>query len=94
MLKYMGMCLDTFSIYLKKADKADKNYVTAQLLSGEMERRLGRFDDSRKRFNSIKGEKEFKDEIFQTIIGYQLELIGKKDTEPHTIPEKNPDKLK
>ncbi|WP_431261652.1 hypothetical protein ACQ859_15235 [Roseateles chitinivorans] len=57
-----------------------------QLIAGEMERRIGRFDDARRRFQSIVIEPGPRAEMLNRIVAYQLRLIAAKDTQTHMVP--------
>jgi hypothetical protein len=71
--------------YLQTHSEKDKKWETAQLLSGEMERRLGQFDQARERFRQLGGMQKFQSDQFQRIIQFQLDLIQKGDNNPQTI---------
>jgi len=86
--QYLDLSLQHVNKYLSAGTKEeDRTWQTAQMLAGEMERRLGRFDDAKKRFTELGKLKEFKEGINAAIITTQLDLIAKKDTAPHDLPE-------
>lgn len=60
--------------------------VVREMLSGELERRLARFDSAEKRFRRIRDEAEFVTPQLQHVIELQLKLIDKKDTGSHQMP--------
>ena len=60
--------------------------MLSELVAGEIERRLGKFDLAEVRFNRLKKLPEFQDaRNVSDIISYQLVLIAAKDTGPHEI---------
>jgi uncharacterized protein (DUF2225 family) len=71
---------------LSTSTEKDTKWENAELLSGEIERRLGRFDEAGKRFQSLSNQPEFKTKLYAKIIKLQIELIEKKDTLPHEVP--------
>jgi hypothetical protein len=52
--KYANESLKKFKLFLSNSDKKDDTWQTSQLVAGELERRLKRFDDAKKRFSSLK----------------------------------------
>ncbi len=81
-------CLSHLKKFLADKKDKDRKWETAQLLSGEMERRLGQFDQAGKRFRQLAGMEEFQKEPFEGIVRFQLELIQKGDSNPQVIPQK------
>ena len=71
-----------FAAFLAKAGKHDEAWQTAQLLIGEIKRRLKNFDESKKHFNGLKAMKEFQGNHLEQIIDYQLTLIEKRTPTP------------
>lgn len=67
-------------------DRADA-WIGDQLLAGELERRLGRFDAARSRFEALLADRRLPPATPTDIAKYQLDLISRGDTEPHLIPE-------
>ena len=60
-------------------------WKTAQLLSGELERRLGMFAEAITRFMQLAKQEEFQSGLFKKIVAYQLELTRQRDSSPHDI---------
>ncbi|MEO3714978.1 hypothetical protein [Roseateles flavus] len=60
--------------------------VVDQLVAGEMERRLGRFDAARRRFEAVKRSAAPRSEQLDRIIALQVQLIEAKDTQDHKAP--------
>lgn len=67
----------------------DKEFVTTALLCGELERRLGKFEEAAKRFSDLRFMESFKKSNLEKIIDRELTLIGAKDSRPHAIEEKS-----
>jgi hypothetical protein len=84
--KYLEASYAEFQSFLSSNKEMSSKYIMAELLSGEIERRLGKFDQALGRFSRIQKAPEFvRSENVTSIIDYQLELIGARDTEPHEI---------
>ena len=85
--QYLDLTLQHFKKFLSTNNKeGDREWVTAQMLAGEMERRLGRFDDAKARFLDLSKKSGFQEGPNAKIVTYQLDLIGKKDSKPHDVP--------
>ena len=84
--------LKYFDMYLKqglpKGVSKSESYHVFQMVKGEILRRLGRFDEAMKLFQSLGKDDFFKKEIVKVIVARQAELIDAKDTDPHPIPRK------
>lgn len=86
--QYLDLSLQHIKKLLSAGNKeVDRTWVTAQMLAGEMERRLGRFEEAKVRFVELSKLSGFKQGINSVIIKYQLDLIANKDTAPHDLPE-------
>jgi uncharacterized protein (DUF2225 family) len=84
--KYLEESLKKFEAFLAASKDKTNERIMSELVSGEIERRLGRFDQAQSRFNRIKSLPEFNEaENITGIITYQLQLIAAKDTAPHEI---------
>ena len=66
-------------------DATHKNYANSALLLGELERRLEKFDAANARFSGLLAADGFKEPSLQRIIARQMELIAKKDSQPHGL---------
>jgi hypothetical protein len=64
-----------------------KKWVTTHLVAGELERRLGQFEEAQRRFLDIRGNSDLKTSPYPEIIALQLKLIEAKDSRPHQIPK-------
>ncbi|HUK56565.1 MAG TPA: DUF2225 domain-containing protein [Nitrospiria bacterium] len=86
--QYLDLSLQHFQKYLAAGKKeGDRTWETAQLLAGELARRLGRFDEAKAKFTELGALPEFKQGIYPEIIKYQMDLIAGKDSSAHDIPE-------
>jgi hypothetical protein len=84
--KYLEASLSKFESFLSSNKEKSNQYMTAELVSGEIERRLGKFDLASSRFSRLQKSPEFTDiKNIAGIIQYQIELIAAKDTGPHEI---------
>ncbi len=83
---YAAEALETFKRVLAAPVPNVKEWTNAQFVAGELERRLGRFADARRRFLSLAGHEEVKEGTFRTMLQLQLRLIEAKDTASHPIP--------
>lgn len=59
---------------------------TAELVAGELERRLGDFAAAQSRFTRLAKSAEYAKGMLARIVGYQLELVRARDAKPHEIP--------
>jgi len=63
-----------------------RQHVLREMMSGELERRLGMFDAAEKRFRRIRDEAEFGTPQLQHVIEFQLRLIARKETSARRMP--------
>lgn len=85
-LSYANEALATFKLALKE-DYAKKNeWLTDQLIAGELERRLGQFAEAKKRFLMLSDREKVGSGTVHNMIQLQLQLIEAKDSEPNLIP--------
>ena len=69
-------------------DEEDNEYETAQLLKGEILRRLGRFDEARNYLAGLQTIKPFQGETFLgNLVRFGISLCDKKDSKPHDVSE-------
>ncbi|MDO8805047.1 MAG: hypothetical protein Q7R35_11495 [Elusimicrobiota bacterium] len=59
----------------------------SQLLTGELLRRLGRFEEARAHLAGLQRIKGFQKNFFADIVEYQLKLCSKLDSTPHTMAD-------
>lgn len=86
--RYAGEALARMQALL--ADPAvakSENGGRFQLLSGELERRLGRFAESRARLEGLQADDRFKAPFLAKVITTELELVAAKDSAEHPLPK-------
>jgi len=84
--KYLEMSLKNFEKYLLTNDKRDDRWVNAELLCGEIERRLGHFEKAKNRFDRLESLQEFRKDNLRRIIFTQIYLIGIEESRPREFP--------
>jgi Uncharacterized protein conserved in bacteria (DUF2225) len=84
----LGKSLDWFDKYLESQPKKGPEWQTAEILRGELQRRLGRFDEAKKQFDRLSGMKEFEAEPFPGLIAQERSLIEAKDSSPRELARK------
>ena len=82
----LKLALKHFQTFVAAPGEKGEKWQNACLLSGEIERRLGKFDEARKRFTALAADKDFQKDILKHVIKCQLTLIDKKDSDPHEVP--------
>jgi hypothetical protein len=60
--------------------------ILKRMISGELARRLGRFDSARERFLEMRDSAELAKPFYQRIVELQLKLVRARDSGPHRIP--------
>jgi hypothetical protein len=60
--------------------------IVKRMISGELARRLGRFESARERFLEMRDSAELAKPFYQRIVELQLKLVRAKDTRSHPIP--------
>lgn len=81
------LALRYFSDAIRLAKDHDEEWENANLLKGELLRRLGRFGPARVHFEALKGMKEFKGNFLGDIVAYQLKLCVNQDSSPRTMQD-------
>ena len=66
----------------------DARFGEVALLCGEVERRLGKWDDAEKRFRDLKDTEAFQDSRKMSIVAMQLKLIELRDSRPRVMDER------
>lgn len=84
--QYAEEALATYEGIKLEALPEAKHRVLKQMISGELERRLGLFDKAKDRFFGMRDSAEFTGKFMQRIIELQLKLIRAKDSRSHKIP--------
>jgi uncharacterized protein (DUF2225 family) len=82
---YLRCSLEKFNNFLNTQSNDSRERGSSQLLAGELERRLGRFDDSEQRFKQLSAEDN--NLLIDYIIRYELSLLRQKDSAPHNYSE-------
>jgi hypothetical protein len=85
--EYANQSLKHFTAWLSTSPTHDEDWATAELVSGELERRLGKLDAAKARFTALRGATELQDDTSAAIVKYELELIAAKDQAPHPAPK-------
>jgi hypothetical protein len=84
---YAKEALAKYKQILTNPPSDKKKWATAQLVAGELERRLGQFAEAKKRFLDIRRNSDLKTYPYPEIITLQLKLIEARDSRPHQIPQ-------
>ena len=79
----LEQALEFLSLAFKSMERTDKRYANTVLLLGELERRLGLFEQADTRFRRLVDA--FKEPGLQRIVARQMELIASRDSAPHGI---------
>jgi len=94
----LKLSLKHFDAYLEKGPRKTKRkkgdeeedasaFQTAQLLKGEILRRLGRFDDAKIHLQKLQTLKSFHGSFLGDIVRYEIKLCALKDSKPHNVSE-------
>ncbi len=86
--KYLAACLASYENVIADKKQKPEDLLTPRMLKGELLRRLGKFDDAKKHFESLQSLDEFKAEVPKFLVEVQLGLIENKDNRPHMIPSR------
>ena len=84
--QYAQEALATYESIKLEALPEAKHRILKEMVSGELERRLGLFDHAKDRFIGMRDRAEFATKPMQRIIELQLKLIRSKDSGSHRIP--------
>ena len=84
---YAQEALDGYRVLLNEPNPDKEKWTTYQLVAGELERRIGNFDDATKRFSELKNSHP-DDAHIQEIIQLQLSLIADRNTGTQLMPKK------
>ena len=89
--------LKHFEAYLKEPpkpkaaseDEEDEGqpYEVAQILKGELLRRLGRFDEANSHLAGLQKLEAFQGTFLADIVRFEIDLCSKKDSQPHKVSE-------
>jgi len=83
---YATEALEAYVALLKTEPIDSNNWVTYQLIAGELERRLEKFEAAANRFSALK-EGANLDHFVKVIVEFQLQLISEHNSTPKRIPE-------
>lgn len=70
----------------KEEDKVN-SYQTAQLLKGEILRRLGRFHHAKRYLLGLQTLAPFQETFLAEMVRFEIRLCDQKDSEPHEVPD-------
>ncbi|MBL8370853.1 MAG: hypothetical protein JNK28_05645 [Burkholderiaceae bacterium] len=82
---YAAEALEAYLALLKVEPTDSKSWVTYQLIAGELERRLGKFEAAANRFSVLK-ENPSLNSFVKGIIEFQLQLISEQNLTSQPIP--------
>lgn len=82
---YATEALEAFETLLKTETDDSKNWINYQLVAGELERRLERFEAAANRFSTLK-ESPNLEPFAKGIVEFQLKLISEHNSAPQRIP--------
>ena len=85
-LGYLELSLRYHLQALEEHPETTEKSIHIELLSAELERRLGRFDVAERRLRRLKEISTRFEDFILGIIDYQIELVGKRDKDPHELP--------
>jgi len=83
--RFLEKAREHFMAALEEMGEGEPKRSDVILLCGEMERRLGKWDDAGKRFREVESSGILRDTALAVIPGIQLRLIAQKDSAPHSL---------
>lgn len=84
--KYADAALSAYDAIPLESLPEIRHRILKRMISGELARRLGRFESARDRFLEMRDNAELSKPFFQRIVELQLKLVRAGDTRPHRIP--------
>jgi uncharacterized protein (DUF2225 family) len=81
--EYLKRSHEKLTAGFKSLKPEDERYINIALLCGELERRLGKFEEAKTRFTTLKSQEPFQTPNLKAIIDRQLTFIAKRDAAPH-----------
>lgn len=87
---YAQKCLDAFLQAIAKPSTDAEERILDQYLAGELERRLGRFDQAIFRFRALSNLGEVDSFGFREVLNLQLHLAGARDSRQCSLSEPPP----
>jgi uncharacterized protein (DUF2225 family) len=85
--EYLEESLKNLNAEFSESPERDEDWETKQVLAGELERRLGKFEEAKDRFMELKYLPEFQGNFLEKVIDFELILIQAGDTKPHELSE-------
>lgn len=82
-----ALALRWYSEAIENDTERDEEWEKANLLKGELLRRLGRFEDATAHFTALKNERAFQNRLLAGIVTHQLGLCAIRDSDPHFLSE-------
>ncbi len=83
--QYAKTALEAYNEALKEEYVDRQQWLSDQLVAGELERRLRQFDKALIRFASLENDPDMQSSRFREILELQLKLINAKNSGPHKI---------
>jgi hypothetical protein len=84
--RYAQETLEALKQVIGQAAGDSRAILSMEFAAGELERRLGLFEDAKRRFSALAERDEAKSGAFPEILKLQLALIEAKDAAPHKAP--------
>lgn len=85
--RYLAESLGKLEEHLAATVRTDATYVGVQMLCGEIERRLGRFEAARRRFTGLESELGPEDGAARRNLRWELALIERRNSAPQPAVE-------
>ncbi len=79
---YAAEALDAYKLALRQPYTDQKQWVTDQLVAGELERRLGKFKEAKARFFALSSNEKLSDTTPRAIVELQLKLVAERNAQP------------
>lgn len=83
---YATEALDAYKTLSETVQPGSQRWLRRQLIAGELERRLERFDDAETRFRDLAGMADLVKGVDRDIVELQLRLIAARNSQPEKIP--------
>ncbi|HZQ74871.1 MAG TPA: hypothetical protein VFB08_18305 [Burkholderiales bacterium] len=84
--RYARETLGAYRRILARARGDEETWRAQQLLVGELQRRLGLFEDARGHFMELAEGERFSEGVWREIVALQLRLVEERSIEPHEMP--------
>lgn len=83
----LELSLEYFGKYLNNAVGQDVPWQTAQVLKGELLRRLGNFSEAESHLKRLLELEPFNDNVLNKVVRFEIELCSMQDSSSHTVSE-------